>query len=85
MYRSAGNDGSSLLTASSQEALPWGPPQRPKTPRGIGMVATVDLAIMDLTAFRIEFICRDGDEPIPPGQGTNLQLLQARMHDILYL
>jgi len=62
----AGNDGSGHSTASSQEALPWGPPQRPKAPPGIGMVAMVDLVIVDLTAFCLEFICRDRDEPIPP-------------------
>jgi len=61
-------------------------PNVPRRPRGIDTVAMVDLAIVDLTAFRLEFIHRDTDEPIPPpGQSTNLQLLQARMHYILYL
>jgi len=62
----AGNDDSSPSTASLQEVLPWGLPNVPRHPRVIGMVAMVDLAIVDLTAFCLEFIRRDRDEPIPP-------------------
>ena len=43
------------------------------------MVAMVDLAIVDLTAFHLEFICRDRMNQ-SPRQSTNLQLLQARIH-----
>jgi len=68
MCGSAGNDGSGPLTASLQEALPLGLPQRPKTLLGISTVVMVELAIVDLTAFRLEFIRRDRDEPIPQAE-----------------
>jgi len=58
MRGSAGNDGSGPSMASSQEALPWACPNVPRHPGGsvVGIVAMVDLAIVDLMAFHLEFI-----------------------------
>jgi len=54
-----------------------GPAQRPKTPPGIGTVAMVNLAIVDLTAF----IRRDKDEPIPPGRARYFVPVRILLHN----